>query len=132
MTARPVPVEHRDLLPEGVRPVADLLGQGAFLRLLEAHGGTRVSIPAKVGEFDPLAVLLSLKAARRLVLAYGPAEIKLPLCKHWRARLLRQQGHSYSEIGRRLMMNEQNVYRMLRSPAGRASDPSARQLRLEV
>ena len=126
-------VTLREMLPESVQPIGDLLGDAALMRLIEAHGGTRLSVPAKVRPLDPLAVMLGAKPARRLAVDYGPGTITVPLCKRWRAALLRKQGLPYAAIARRLGMHEQSVYRLL-SPgaARRPADVTIRQLRLEL
>ena len=125
-------VTLREELPPGVQPIADMLGDAALLRLLEAHGGCRLSVPGRFGEFDPLARLIGIKPARRLVAAYGPGVIAIPLCKRWRAALLRGQGLSYAAIGRRLGMHEQSVYAMLTKRGAAARKFNPRQMSLPI
>jgi hypothetical protein len=126
-------VSFPDKLPETIRPVADLVGDGPMLALLEAHGGTRLYIPDRVTNASPLAQLLGLKPAQRLARAYGRDTITIPMCKRWRIELMRQQGLTYAAIGRRLGMHEQSVFSAhSRSRRGTTKAPSDPQLRLQL
>ena len=116
MTAAPSPaaITHRDRLPPGFAEVGDLLGMAPLMALLERHGGTRLHIPQAAHEGHPLTGLLGAEAARILVAQYGGDTIHVPLCKAWRAAMLRGEGLTYAAIARRLGMVEQSVYKLLR------------------
>ena len=111
---QPLVVTLRERLPAQALPLADALGDRALLALLEAHGGTRLSVPRGVAPFDPLAVLLGTAAAERLAREFGGSVLSVPLCKQWRASLLRGQGLTYAAIGRRLGMHEMSVHRLIK------------------
>ena len=131
-TAPKLALSLRERLPAQFAAVGDLLGDRALLRLLEAHGGTRLSVPSRVAPFDPLAVLLGAKPAERLAREFGGGQLQVPLCKPWRALMLRREGCSYAAIARRLGMHEQSVYMLVhrREGATAAERASLRQLRL--
>ena len=102
----------------------NLIGQEMTLRLIELHGGTQLFIP-KLQRADAghrLARELSPEAERVLVEAFANSNLKVPLCKAWRAQLYREGGMTIREIARRLGCTERGVARYL------APEPITRQL----
>lgn len=115
--------------PQVARFVA-LIGETHTLRLIEAHGGTRLTIPAGGLRRSRIAILLGQPAARALFEEFGHDRVMVPLAKAWRARAYRGQGLSYRAIALRLGCNEAQVYRYLHAyPSKRAP---ARQLALAL
>ena len=132
MSKRPAPVtlSFRDKLPPGFARVADLLGDGPLLALIEAYGGTRMYVPKFVREEDFLAGGTGFAPMERLVRAFAGETLLVPLCKPWRMALLRQQGLSYAAIGRRVGMTEKGVQRAMASAQASPGPDRSAQLRL--
>lgn len=106
-----------------------LLGEADALRLVEAHGGVRISIPHRA-EGSALAGSIGLRAAGLLAAELGGNFLRVPLCKRWQAIALRERdGLSYSEIARRLLASESSVFRWLES-AGMTASTSGPQMDL--
>ncbi|WP_244617919.1 hypothetical protein [Rhizobium sp. RU35A] len=86
----------------------DLLGEDDFFRLVEAHAGMRLYIPA-----DPhrssLPDEIGLSAARKLAGEYRGGYIKVPLARQFRALRYREAGLSNKEVARRLGLTETAV-----------------------
>jgi hypothetical protein len=99
--------------PAELSRIASLIGEAATLRLIEEHGGTRIYVPAKPHQGHPLALTIGLDAARALASDWGGIWLKVPLCRHWRARVYRARGESYRAIAKRLGMDESGVWRIL-------------------
>ncbi|GGG30850.1 hypothetical protein GCM10010964_18460 [Caldovatus sediminis] len=99
--------------PAELSRLAALIGGEATLRLIEAHGGTRIFVPARPNQGHPLARTIGLEAARALAAEWGSTWLKVPLCRHWRVRVYRARGESYKAIARRLGMDESGVWRIL-------------------
>jgi hypothetical protein len=95
------------------------IGAAAVLRLIEEAGGTRIDVPKcepeAVNQGHKLARMIGLPAARALVAGLGAGQIKVPLCRWWRARIYRAEGDSYAEIARRLGVTESAVHGYLRA-----------------
>lgn len=105
--------------------LADHIGADATLRLIEAHGGTRLYVPEKPNQGSPLARLVGLSQARALADRYGGDYIRVPLARNWRVRLYRQRGETYPAIARRLGITESQVGKILT-----AAGSTTRQLNL--
>lgn len=83
--------DHRyELLPPGTQEVADAIGVDAALKLVEAHGGTRIFIPASCDKDHWLAQLLGHRVALKLCEAYSVA----PEGKKIGAYILLPLGHA--------------------------------------
>lgn len=64
-----------DLLPPILQDLVELIGLPLTMKLVEAHGGTRLFVPKRdVAEDHPLARLLGSEAAQKLIEAYGGEE----------------------------------------------------------
>lgn len=96
--------------PAELAYLADVIGPAATLRLIEEAGGTRIAIPKTVNQGTKLARLLGLDAARALVAWRGGEDVKIPLARHWRIRVYRAEGGSYTAIARRLGITEKAVH----------------------
>lgn len=108
--------------------LAALIGEDALIALAEAHGGTRLYVPA-----DPaiLAPLIGAQASARLTERYGRATLRTPLARERRARHYRARGDSNAAIARRLGLTETAVDKLfarMAAPPAKGSDP--RQLTL--
>jgi len=90
------------------------IGAEATLKLLELHGGTRLHIPKHPNQGVRIAREIGLANARALAAHWGGDYLKVPLCRHWRARVYRSQGLSYADIARRLGVMEGTVWTYLR------------------
>ncbi|MDO8704006.1 MAG: Mor transcription activator family protein [Sulfuricaulis sp.] len=71
-----------DDLPESLREVVDLIGLPATLRLVENFGGViQVYVPRQIEPDHPLATVLGLSTARKLVPRYGADYLRnIPRC----------------------------------------------------
>ncbi len=110
-----------DWSPAELRFLTDLIGVPAAFRLIELHGGARVSVPKGVNQGSRLARDIGLAEARRLAARWGGDTLKVPLARYWRARVYRAQGLSYRAIARRLGVTEGTVHTYLRA-AGMTGD----------
>jgi hypothetical protein len=93
--------------------LTDLVGPAPLLRLIEAHGGTRLYIPKDPNQGMPIARLLGLDQARALAQRCGGDFLKVPLARNWRVRLYRARGDSYPAIARALGITESQVSKIL-------------------
>lgn len=93
--------------------LAEHLTEAERVILADAHGGTRVYVPATLRPSTKLVQAIGVDAARRLRDAIGPGIIKLPLERELRAKHYRAQGESYARIARRLGLTEAGVAEML-------------------
>ena len=116
---------HRDEL-------LDLLGPEDFLRLVEAHGGTRLYVP-RTENGSSLPEELGLEAVEKLQGLRAGEWIRVPLAREWRARHYRANGLTNAKIAVRLGLTETGVNklfaRMDDKPA-KGSAPDPRQLNL--
>lgn len=94
--------------------LTDCVGAEKALALIEAAGGTAVYVSRTPTEDCPLARMVGLPAAQALAEQYGGEEVRVPLCRVWRARLYRQRGDTVVAIARKLGTLDTTVYRMLR------------------
>ncbi len=106
-----------------VRPPAEIewltaiIGADAALSLIEAHGGTRVYVPAEPSDTSTLANAIGLPAARALA-KHRPSEyITVPVCRNWRIRIYRARGMSCAAIARKVGCHEDTVTRALSAAA---------------
>lgn len=108
-----------------------LLGPAGLIRLVEAHGGTRLYIPASP-ERGKLADELGIEIVSKLSRRFGPDYISVPLARELRARHYRAAGLSNADIARKLGLAESAVNRLFRRmenlPVKGSGDP--RQLSL--
>ena len=59
--------------------VEDLIGAEAYRALVQALGGKRIRVPAKIGPHHPLAMAIGLDLAQRLAKEFAPHSIDLPI-----------------------------------------------------
>lgn len=112
---RPLSAPPPDWAPAELRELTSLIGIPATFRLIELRGGTRVRVPKSVNQGRMLAREIGLTAARLLAERWGGDDLKVPLARHWRARVYRARGDSYSQIARRLGVSESTVHTYLRA-----------------
>lgn len=118
MTALPPP-------PAELAHLSAHLTAEELLALIEAHGGTRLYIPATPQRDGPVTQAVGIEAAARLAAAMGGDTIKVPLARHWRIRVLRERdGLSYAAIARAVGMTEGAVHRHLQAARLTAAQPS--------
>lgn len=86
----------------------DLLGLEDYLRLVEAHGGTRLKIPRFLGD-TKVAREFGADVERQLVERFGGSYVRVPLDRERRARRYREEGMTNAQIARRLGMTETGV-----------------------
>ncbi|RIV82972.1 hypothetical protein D2V17_14315 [Aurantiacibacter xanthus] len=86
-----------------------LLGDGAFIALVEAFGGTRVYIPVTPDADHEIAAAIGTDMAHRLGQRYAPAVLRIPLARAFRARHYRAKGLSNAQIARALGITESGV-----------------------
>jgi hypothetical protein len=113
-----------DWAPAELHELTSLIGIPATFRLIELRAGTRVRVPKTVNQGTKLAREIGLASARQLAERWGGDDLKVPLARHWRARVYRARGDSYSTIARRLGVNEGTVHTYLRN-AGMTNRPTA-------
>lgn len=110
----------------------DLLGPDDFLRLVEAHGGTRLYVP-RTDNGSALPDEIGLEAVEKLQALRAGEWIRVPLAREWRARQYRANGLSNAKIAVKLGLTETGVnklfFRMEDKPA-KGSAPDPRQMNL--
>lgn len=94
----------------------ELLGTDATLALIEAHGGTRLSVPRSAGVTSELREQLGVSGFGRLVEYFGGSVLTIPLARAWRAPIYRARGMTHKEIARRCGVVESSVYKILADP----------------
>lgn len=116
----------RDDEKASVAQLTALLGPVAFIRLVEAYGGTRLFIPTD-GDDKELIVEIGEDAWMKLADRWGGFHIRVPLAKEFRARHYRAAGLSNAKIARKLGMTEPGVNqlfgRMKSVPVKGSGDP---------
>lgn len=91
----------------------ELLGDDAFLRLVENVGGLRFFVPM-FPEQTADKFNLGMDILSKLSEAFRGEYIPVPLARNFRARVYQNRGCSQANIARRLGMTEKGVYRILR------------------
>ena len=56
----------REKMPVSIQEIADVLGDDDTMKLVHAHGGTRLFVPLKVRAQHKLATLLGVEQAAKL------------------------------------------------------------------
>jgi hypothetical protein len=90
-----------------------LIGDTAYLALVERYGGIRLYVPRSAGQSE-LPGHIGEDAAAKLASAFGGEYIKVPLDRELRARHYRKAGLSNAEIARRLGITESGVERLFK------------------
>lgn len=106
----------------------ELLGTDATIALIEAHGGTRLSVPRNAGAACDVRERIGDESFLRLVQYFGGAVLTIPLARGWRAAIYRQRGMTYREIARACGVVESAVYKMLSDPRGAAQRSRGRMI----
>ena len=104
-------------LPGEFRQVAGVIGLAAALALVQARGGSRLSVPGSIGAVHPLARMLGLPAAQALAKNFGGASILVPTsrgaCRADRDRAARRDwtegGMSLADLARRYGLAERRI-----------------------
>lgn len=91
-----------------------LLGEEAFLALVDAFGGRRLYVAGRFPDDHPVARAIGPDAAARLSCRYAPDILRVPLAREHRARHYRAQGMSNGEIATKLGMTETGVEQLFR------------------
>lgn len=108
--------------------LVETIGEDSLIALCEAHGGTRLFVPA-----DPaiLAPLIGRQASAQFSRRFGGVTLRTPLARDRRARHYRALGLSNAAIARKLGLTETGVDKLfarMADPPVKGEDP--RQLSL--
>ncbi len=95
--------------------MAELLGTEATVALIEAHGGTRLSVPRRADAAPELRVAMGDAGFLRLVQYFGGSVLTVPLARAWRAKIYRERAMTFAQIARACGITESAVYKMLGS-----------------
>lgn len=96
--------------------LAEILGQAATTRLIEALGGTRVYVPRTIGVHHPIAQAIGVKAAALLAESHGTMWLDLPKPHLRRARALEAAlsgAMLIKEVALSFDYTERMIYKML-------------------
>lgn len=103
--------------------IAQLVGTGATLALLEARGGCKITIPRKVREAHPVTRTVGPKGAGLLSYRFGGERIDLPTLKsataRARDRAIRSEydgGVPVTELVWRFGLHERSIRQILNNP----------------
>jgi hypothetical protein len=93
---------------EDVQKLAELLGEAAALRLVEARGGTRVYVADPDPETE-LARIVGLDAAAAMHDRYGRGWFKVPVARRWRVLCYLAQGMNRTQTALKASCSENTV-----------------------
>lgn len=95
-----------------LRSLIELLGEEATLKIVEAYGGTRLSVPKVMPKEHRLRELLGDGSFALLYQYFGGSTIMIPIAREWRIDLyLKQKPRlTRAEIARRAGCSENTVY----------------------
>lgn len=102
------------------KTLIELLGRDGYLRLIEAHGGTRLYVPNSTVH-SRLHDEIGEDTANALSDFCGGNYLKVPLDRAFRARHYRSAGFSNARIARKLGITESGVERLFNR--ARKADP---------
>lgn len=88
------------------------LGEDGFLKLVEAHAGTRLYVPADPDRSD-LPATIGYENAARLAKVYPGGYLRIPLAREMRAIRYHRDGATNGDIARRLGLTEPGVQKLL-------------------
>lgn len=91
----------------------ELVGEDATIKLIEAYGGTRPTVPKYFPASHPMKDLLGDDDFKNLHQYFGGCVLHLPLAKRWRLEIYRQRGMKTKEIARRTGYTERAVARII-------------------
>jgi hypothetical protein len=101
----------------------ELLGQESTLKIVEAHGGTRVKVPKDSATPHHLRELLGDAGYAVLWQYFGGSELVVPMARKWRFEIYNAREMKPKEIARKTGSTEDAVYRHLRNLAEGKSAP---------
>lgn len=121
-------IDYKDIpthdLPDSLRELAELLGLGAAMTLVERWGGVRLHIPTCPRDDHPLVLHLGETAAEKLAHYYGGDRITVPrgrglmrAVRDSAIRRLHDKGASASELALEFGLTERQVWNVLRKTA---------------
>lgn len=87
-----------------------IIGDDAFLKLLEKHAGSRLYVPRKGAA---LSRLIGRENVSQLAERYAGSYIRVPLARAFRVRAYREAGLSNAKIALRLGVTETAVDKIL-------------------
>jgi hypothetical protein len=93
-----------------------MIGQDATLKIVEAFGGRRLSIP-RYPDGEPgrrLTEIIGLDGVKAIIERFGGDYLLIPHAKPWRAQLPREAGWRYGEIAHALGTSETFVWLWLK------------------
>jgi DNA-binding transcriptional ArsR family regulator len=93
-----------------VGDLADLIGFDAAMALIQAHAGQRLHVPKRARPNAVLAKIIGIDALTKLCAEYGGLDVYIRRERGQRVRLMRMQGHSYSEIARAVGLSQKQVH----------------------
>lgn len=91
---------------QGRHRIHQLIGDDAFLRLVEKFGGNRIYVSRKNVDGNLLGDVLDQEAIESLIDEYGGLHMRVPIAREFRALHYREQGLSNRKIAARLGMTE--------------------------
>lgn len=92
----------------------ELLGEDSTLKLVQAYGGTRLSVPKTMPQTHALRDLLGDDGFALLFQYFGGSEIPVPIARRWRFDIYKKRGITRREIARHLGCSEKTVYAYFR------------------
>lgn len=105
-----------------LRELSDAIGLGDAIAICRKWGGREIRVPVKVAAGDPLALVLGLETARKLVAVYGDQRLQLPSERNalldmrnaaiWRAVMV--DGRSHESVGLEYGLTRPGVSAVLR------------------
>lgn len=108
----------RQLLPEKVVEISEVIGLDATFALAAAWPGIRLFVPKEIAADNPIAVAIGVKSARELAAVYGGDSIVLPICQRYHRAVMwarineeRRAGASAAELARKYGVHQFSVYR---------------------
>lgn len=105
-----------------LQELTEAIGYGEAIAVCRRWGGRKIRVPVKVGPSDPLALVLGMDKARRLVEAFGDQLLQLPAERNalldmrnaaiWRACI--DEGRSHESVGLEYGLTRQGVGAILK------------------
>jgi hypothetical protein len=116
-----------------LQELTDVIGYGNAIDVCRRWGGREIRVPVKVAASDPLALVLGLETARKLVLAFGDQRLQLPSERNalldlrnaaiWKACII--EGKSHKVVGLEFGLTRQAVSDVLRKMREQGHDACA-------
>lgn len=107
--------------------LAEVIGEAAVTKLIEALGGTRTFVPRKIGVHHPIGVAIGAKAAALLAERFAGTSLDLPKAHYRRQRALetalnRPEGMTVKDVALSFDYTERMIYKMLADHAAKQKD----------